>query len=165
MNHLHIRKLFAFDMKLGPEAVLVVGLEAEPVAFGDEGGGCVGEGLHFADDVAVDVFFPAGNMVEEEHRGGGWWGIDDRGADELIDDVHIAPVRGGVGGDCADGGDVDIARDNGDAAVLFAGECKQAMDQSHSFFLVWSAGPVVSQVVFQAVIAGNQAKSGLNPLE
>ena len=73
MNHLHIRKLFAFDMQLGPEAILVVGLEAEPVAFGDEGGGCVGEGFHFADDVAVDVFFPAGNMVEEEHGRSGWW--------------------------------------------------------------------------------------------
>lgn len=152
-------------MQLGPEAVLAVGLEAEPVAFGDEGGRGVGEGFHFTDDVAVDVFFPVGDVVKEEHGRGGWCGIDDRITNELIDHVDVAVVGGFVGRDRADGGDVDVSGDHGYAAVLFSCKFKQAVNESHSFFFVRAAGPVVSKVVFQILRAGDEPQSGLDPLE
>lgn len=165
VNHLHIRKLLPFDMQLGPDTVLAVGLEAEPVAFGDERGGCVGEGFHFADDVPVDVFLPVGDVVEEEHGRGGWWCIDDRGTDELIDDVHIAAVGGFVCGDRTYGGNVDITGNDGDSAVRGMGKAEQAVYESHSFFFMWPAGPVVSHVVLKILRAGHKSEGGFDPLE
>ncbi|MEY3457070.1 MAG: hypothetical protein RL215_227 [Planctomycetota bacterium] len=145
-------------MKFGPDAIDGIRFEAEPVSPRNKGLAGIGERSHFAEDSVVDALCVLRELIEEEDSGSGRRGIDEGGADELLDHRRRF-VMGCRACDGTDRAHVHIARHDGHLAAAAGREGKESVNQPQPLFFVGSAGPVIADVVFEILSTGDPLES------